>query len=59
MSRWSRDATEFTVSVMPQPKSRSHITSMPRPILGMSGHPHRTTFKIRDGGQVTVERADE
>ncbi len=59
MSRWSRDATEFTVSVTPQPKSRSHITSMPKPILDMFGYPHRITFRIRDGGQVTVERADE
>ena len=49
MSRWRKDATEFTVSVIKNVACRTNYSYIPKPVLDMMGAPKRITFAIRDG----------
>ena len=53
MTTWSKDATDFTVSVTRNVASRTSYSYIPKPVLNLLGDPRHLTFKIRDG-QVLV-----
>lgn len=53
MTTWSKDATEFTVSVIKNTASRTNYSYIPKPILELFDNPKYLTFKIKDG-QVVV-----
>ena len=47
MTMWSKDATDFTVSVTRNAAAKT--SCIPKPVLNLPGDPRRLTFKIRDG----------
>ena len=53
MTQWAKDATEFTVSVTRNVKSKTSYSYIPKPILDMLSTPKRITFTIQDG-QIVV-----
>ena len=53
MTKWSKNATDFTVSVTRNVASKTSYSYIPKPVLNLLGDPRRLTFKIRDG-QVLV-----
>lgn len=56
MTSWPKDATEFTVSVTRNVKSKTSYSYIPKPILDMLDTPKRITFVLQDG--LIVVRAE-
>ena len=48
MTRWAKDAKEFTVSVTHNVQNTSSFSYIPKPVLRRLGNPRRITFTIRD-----------
>ncbi len=48
MTRWKKDATEFTVSLFVD-KIRGSMCIVPKPIVEILGEPESLTFKIVNG----------
>ena len=57
MTSWSKDATEFAVSVSFIVGAGSSYGCVPKPILAKLGNPKAIRYKIQ-GGQVIVSNAD-
>ena len=53
MTSWSKDATDFTVSVTRNVAAKTSYSYIPKSVLNLPGDPRYLTFKIRDG-QVLV-----
>ena len=49
MATWSRDATDFTVSVTRNVAAMASYIYIPKPVLTLLGDPRHLTFKMRDG----------
>ena len=48
MTKWAKDATEFTVSVTRKEKLMTSYSYIPKPILDKLGTPKRITFVLQD-----------
>lgn len=57
MTRWSRDATEFTVSVTFYPHANSSYGNIPKPILRMLGDPKTIKYTVQKD-QILVSSGD-
>ena len=55
MTRWSKNATLFSVSVTPNIHSKSSHCNIPKPILEALGNPTGLTFVLKKGGAVKVQ----
>ena len=49
MTKWAKDAKEFTVSVTRNVACKTSYSYIPKPVLDMLGSPKRITFAIQDG----------
>ena len=56
MTMWAKDATEFSVSVTRNVKSKTSYSYIPKPILDRLGTPKRIMFVLQDG--LIVVKAD-
>ena len=54
MTRWPKDAREFTVSVTHNVQNTSSFSYIPKPVLKRLGNPKRITFVIHDD-YITVD----
>ena len=54
MTRWSKGATRFPVSVTPNVRSKSSQCNVPKPILETLGNPPGLVFMLKRGGTVEV-----
>ena len=54
MTRWSKNATLFSVSVTPNTYSKSSQCNIPEPILEALGNPTGLTFVLKKGGAIKV-----
>ena len=57
MTKWSADATDFTVAVTTNRQACTRSSNIPKPILVKLGNPDRIRFSIR-GDTIVVESAD-
>ncbi len=57
MTLWSKDAKEFTVSVIRNPARHTNYSYIPKPVLDRLGNPDRLTFVFR-GRDILVIRPD-
>ena len=48
MTRWAKDAKEFTVSVTHNVQNTSSFSYIPKPVLRRLGNPRKITFTMRD-----------
>ena len=48
MTKWARDATEFTVSVTHNVQNTSSFSYIPKPVLKRLGNPKRIKFTMHD-----------
>ena len=58
MTRWSKDAKSFTVSVTHNVQNTSSFSYIPKPVLRRLGNPKRITFTMHDDC-ITVDRPEE
>ena len=58
MPKWSDDARDFTVSVIPNVKCDTSYSYIPKPILNKLGNPRKIRSSIR-GDSVVVEGQDQ
>ena len=58
MTKWPKDAKEFTVSVTFTARNNSSVSHIPKPILRLLGNPKRITFTIHDD-YITVDAAGD
>ena len=49
MPSWSKNATDFTVSVTRNVTCKTSYSYIPKPVLDLLGTPRYLTFKVRDG----------
>ena len=56
MTKWAKDAREFTVSVTRNVACKTSYSYIPKPVLDMLGSLKRITFAIQDG--LIVVRAE-
>ena len=54
MTKWAKDATEFTVSVTHNVQNTSYFCYVPKPVLRRLGNPKRIKFTMHDK-YITVE----
>lgn len=57
MGYWRRDATEFAVSIIRNPRRRTSYSYIPKPVLERLGNPDGLKFVFR-GDDILVVRPD-
>ena len=55
---WALDATEFTVTVIPNKRLHTEYVNVPRPIRSKLGNPKYIKFII-DGNKIILEKSDQ
>lgn len=58
MTKWKKDATEFTVNVARRNERMSNTACIPKPVMDFLGDPEALRFKIKNNRFIVLEAGD-